>query len=492
MLKMNDIAIIGSGFSGLSAAAVLAKNGQKVTVYEKNEKLGGRARQFKKQGYTFDMGPSWYWMPDVFDKFFRRFDKTSSDYYELQRLNPGFQIIFSENNTMPIPADWNSILRLFENIEKGSSLKLETFMEEAAFKYEIGVNKLVYEPGLSIKEVCKKEILSNVFKLQIFTSYRKHIANFFTNPKIKALLEFPVLFLGTAPQDTPALYSLMAYSGIKHGTFYPSGGFGKVIEGFVQLCKELGVKFMTNTSVTKINIKDKRAKTISTSNGEFSFDYIIASADYHHVEEKLLEKKYRNYSEKYWNKKTFSPSSLLFYLGLNSKIDNLEHHNLFFDEDIELHTQEIYKNPSWPSKPLFYACCPSKTDSSVAPKAKENIFLLMPLAPGLNDDEQLREKYFKIMIARLEKHCRQGILEHIEYKRSYCINDFKEDYNSFKGNAYGLANTLFQTANLKPKIINKKIKNLFYTGQLTVPGPGVPPSIISGQVVADYLLNKIK
>ena len=488
---MSDIAIIGSGFSGLSAAAILAQKGHSVTVYEKNTELGGRARQFKAKGYTFDMGPSWYWMPDVFERFFSRFNKKASDYYELKKLDPGFQIIYDEQNTMSIPADWQSIQELFEEFEKGSGEKLELFMKEAAFKYDFGVNKLVYEPGLSLKEVCKKEIITNVFKLQVFTSYRKHVAKYFKNPSIKSLLEFPVLFLGTAPADTPALYSLMAYSGIKTGTFYPTGGFGKVIDGFVTLCKELGVKFETGVNVEQILVENKKAKFLSTSKGKFAFDYLVGSADYSHVDGKLLEKKYSNYTDRYWQKKTFSPSSLLFYLGVNKKIDKLEHHNLFFDEDIETHTNEIYKNPTWPSKPLFYSCCPSKTDASVAPEGKENLFLLMPLAPGLEDSPELREKYFDIMMKRLEKYCEQDITQHIEYKRSYCVNDFKDDYNAYKGNAYGLANTLDQTANLKPKIINKQISNLFYTGQLTVPGPGVPPSIISGQVVADYITKQL-
>lgn len=488
---MSEIAIIGSGFSGLSAAAVLSHKGHNVTVYEKNTELGGRARQFNAKGYTFDMGPSWYWMPDVFDRFFSRFNKASSDFYSLKQLDPAFQIILDKEKVMPIPANWYSLLSLFEEKEKGSSKKLEKFMAEAAFKYDFGINKLVYEPGLSIKEICKKDFFSNFFKLQIFSSYRKHVAKYFKNPDIKALLEFPVLFLGTAPAETPALYSLMAYSGIKTGTFYPSGGFGKVIEGFVNLCKEQGVQFQNDVIVERINVKDNKARSISTSKGEFKFDYIVASADYHHVDGKLLEKKYQNYNEDYWQKKTFSPSSLLFYLGVDCKIEKLQHHNLFFDEDIETHTEEIYKNPSWPTKPLFYACCPSKTDDTVAPKGKENLFLLMPLASGLKDDTRLREKYFEIMMKRLEKYCEQDIIKYIEYKKSYCIEDFKQDYNAYKGNAYGLANTLLQTANLKPKIINKKVSNLFYTGQLTVPGPGVPPSIISGQVVADYISNNI-
>ncbi len=484
---MNKIAIIGSGFSGLSTAAMLAKDGYKVTVYEKNSELGGRARQFTAKGYTFDMGPSWYWMPDVFETFFAKFGKSPEDYFDLIKLDPGFQILFDHNKSMPLPADWAGVKALFESLEPGSAKKLESFMKEAKFKYDFGIKKLVYEPGISLKEVCTKEIVLNLFKLQIFSSYRSHVAKYFKHPQIKALMEFPVLFLGSAPADTPALYSLMAYSGVKTGTFYPMGGFGNVIQGFVKLCKEYGVEFKTNVTVNKINIENSKAVSLNTSSGEFEFDYLVGSADYSHVDGSLIEKKYRNYSEKYWSKKTFSPSSLLFYLGVNKKINKLQHHNLFFDEDIEVHTNEIYKSPQWPSKPLFYACCPSKTDAHVAPEGKENLFLLMPIAAGLEDSEEMREKYFEVMMERLERYVGESLLGHIEYKRSYCVSDFKDDYNAYKGNAYGLANTLTQTANLKPKIINKKVDNIFYTGQLTVPGPGVPPSIISGQVVAKYI-----
>lgn len=486
---MSKISIIGSGFSGLSAAAVLADKGHKVQVFEKNEQIGGRARTFHEKGYTFDMGPSWYWMPDVFEKFFLRFDKKIEDYVDLIQLDPGFQIIFSKENTMRIDANWDSICDLFESFEKGSADKLNKFMKEAEFKYDFGINKMVYQPGLSLLELAKPEIVSNVFKLQMFTSYRKHVEQHFKNPYLRSLLEFPVLFLGTAPSQTPALYSLMTYSGIKQGTFYPMGGFGKVIDAFADICKEKGVEFFKNENIEKINVKNKMATSMTSNNKTIKSDIIIGSADYHHIENSLLDENQRNYTPKYWEKRTFSPSSLIFYIGVNKKIDKLIHHNLFFDEDIEQHTNDIYDKPVWPKKPLFYACCPSKTDQSLAPIGKENLFLLMPIAPGLEDSEELREKYFDIMIKRLEEYTEQDIEIHVEYKRGYCIKDFESDYNAYKGNAYGLANTLAQTANLKPKIINKKIKNLFYTGQLTVPGPGVPPSIISGQVVAQHILD---
>ena len=486
---MGKVSVIGSGFSGLSSAAFLAKEGHDVTIFEKNSSVGGRARQFESNGFVFDMGPSWYWMADVFEKFFHQFGKKPSDYFDLVQLDPGFQIIFDQDNTLEISSDWQSVCDLFERFESGSSKKLNAFMKEAEYKYNIGINQLVYEPGLSLTEVCKPEIFLNVFRLQVFTSYRNHVAKYFKNPYLKSLLEFPVLFLGTAPSQTPALYSLMTYSGIKKGTFYPMGGFGKVIEGFKQLCLEQGVQIFTDEDVQSVDIKNRKIYAIKTNKRLFETDVLVGSADYSHIDGKILPKEYSNYKPSYWEKRTFSPSSLLFYVGVNKPINRLIHHNLFFDEDIEQHTEEIYTNPQWPKQPLFYVCCPSKTDPEVAPKGKENLFFLMPIAPGLKDSQELREKYFNIMLKRLEKYTNQRIEEAIEFKRSYCVNDFVEDYNAYKGNAYGLANTLAQTANLKPKIINKKLSNLFYTGQLTVPGPGVPPSIISGQVVAKHIVD---
>ena len=485
---MKNITVIGSGFSGLSAAAFLAKDGYSVTLLEKNSTVGGRARLFKEKGYSFDMGPSWYWMPEIFENFFKEFDCKIEDYYDLKKLDPGFKIVFKDVE-INLSSNWKDICELFDKYEKGGATKLNNFMKDAEQKYNIGLDFLYTSPGISISELFTTKILKNLNKLEILTSYRNHIKKYFTNPYLVNILEFPVLFLGTSAKNTPALYSLMAYSGIKQGTYYPIGGFNKVIKSMEKICLDLGVKIQTNQEVKKINVRDSKVFSISTKNQEIKTDILVASADYAHVEENLLEKKYRNYSKEYWNKKSFSPSSLLFYLGVSKKIKNLDHHTLFFDEDIEKHSNDIYENPIWPEKPLFYTCCPSKTDPTVAPKDKENLFILIPIAAGLEDSEIIREKYFKIVMDRLEKFCNLDIRKYIEYKRSYCINDFKEDYYAYKGNAYGLANTLMQTANLKPKIKSKKIKNMYYTGQLTVPGPGVPPSIISGQLVAEQIIK---
>ncbi|ETZ22496.1 NAD(P)/FAD-dependent oxidoreductase [Pedobacter sp. V48] len=492
--KPNDhsskIAVIGSGFAGLSAAAYMAKAGYNVDVYEKNEQLGGRARQLiTENGYLFDMGPSWYWMPDVFEKFFNDFGYTSSDFYELEALDPGFSIVYSENEVVDIPSDYEGIRNLFESIEPGSALKLDQFLTEAEFKYKVGMEKLVYKPGLSLTEFADVDLMKGVFKLQVFTSFSKHVKKFFKHPKLIALMEFPVLFLGAMPQDTPALYSLMNYAGLKLGTWYPKGGFSSVIKAMKTVAERQGVNFYFSKPIVDLTVHNRLITEIGLKDERKTYDGIIAAGDYHHIEEKLLGHQYRNYSNAYWDKRVLAPSCLIFYIGINRRIDKLKHHTLFFDEDLKQHALEIYKQPAWPSKPLFYVCCPSKTETGLAPEGHENLFILMPLAPGLEDGEILREKYFGLILNRLEKYTGNPIREHLDYKKSYCVSDFIADYNSYKGNAYGLANTLMQTANLKPSLKNNKIDNLFYAGQLTVPGPGVPPSIISGNVAAGQLVK---
>lgn len=490
---MFKIVVIGSGFSGLSAASYLSAAGHEVHVFEKNDSTGGRARQFTtNSGYVFDMGPSWYWMPDVFERFFRDFGISVSNVYDLKLLNPSFDVVFGQDDTMHIPENYTQLQKLFESIEPGSALKLDAFMDEAKFKYDTGMSSLVYKPGLSISEFADFNLIKGVTRLQVFSSFSKHVRKFFKHPKLIALMEFPVLFLGAMPQDTPALYSLMNYAGLKLGTWYPMGGFGKVIEAMKAVAESHGTKFHLNAEVEAIGMENNKAGFIEVNGANFYCDAIVASADYHHIESKLLPPKARNYSENYWAKKTFAPSCLIYYLGVNKRLKNINHHTLFFDEDLGQHSIEIYKDPKWPAKPLFYVCCPSQTDDTVAPSGHENLFLLMPIAPGLEDTPELREKYFKIMMDRLERQIGEDIIHHIDYQKSYCIKDFVSDYHSYKGNAYGLANTLSQTAIFKPSVRNKKIKNLFYTGQLTVPGPGVPPSIISGKIASDQIQNYFK
>jgi len=482
----NKINIIGSGFSSLSASCYLAKSGFDVTIFEKNDTLGGRARQLKKEGFTFDIGPSWYWMPDIFDNFFSDFGKKTFDYYELNKLDPAYKIFFSDD-IITIGDSMDKICIEFERIESGSSKHLRKFIAEAQENYSIAIEKVVLKPGLSPFELVTKE---TIFKVdQFLKTISGEVRKKFKNPKLISTLEFPVLFLGAKPSKTPSFYNFMNFADFGLGTWHPKGGMYEVIKAMGNLAKELGVTIHTSKSVDKIIVENGTSAAIECNGERFQADYIISGADYHHSET-LLDFEYRQYSEAFWDKKTFAPSCLLFYVGFDIKLNNIEHHNLFFDTDFELHAQEIYDKPSWPSNPLFYANFPSVTDPSMAPVGCETGFFLVPIAPALEDTNELREQYFDIIIDRFQKRTGQRILNNIIFRESFCVNDFVEQYNSYKGNAYGMANTLSQTAFLRPNLRSKKVKNLFFTGQLTVPGPGVPPALISGKLVSDLILKQ--
>ena len=492
------VIIIGAGFSGLAAASFMAKAGWQVSVIEKHAIPGGRARQLKANGFVFDMGPSWYWMPDVFERFFNCFGKKVSDYYQLQRLDPSYRVFWPDDFS-DIPANYHQLKKLFESIEPGSGVQLDLFLKEASYKYEVGVNKLVFKPGQSVAEFLDIDLLKGIFRLDVFSSMKSHVAKHFKHPKLRELMEFPVLFLGALAEKIPALYSLMNYADIVGGTWYPLGGMYRIVDGMYKLALELGVEFKFNEEVRSIQINKQSVKQIITVNTltkeekYYDTDVLIGGADYHHIESTLLPEAYRSYDSAYWNSRVMAPSCLLYYVGLNKKLQGITHHSLFFDTSFQIHGQEIYTSKQWPSDPLFYVNACSVTDPSCAPEGCENLFFLIPVASGLeNDTESLREYYFDKIVTRMEKRIGQTIKEHIIFKKTFAHSDFISEYHAFKGNAYGLANTLQQTSILKPACKSKKVNNLFYTGQLTVPGPGVPPSLISGEVVAKEVLKQFR
>ena len=488
----SSVIIVGSGFAGLSAASFMAKAGWKVTVIEKNGGPGGRAGQLKENGFTFDMGPSWYWMPDVFESYFEKFGKKVPDYYSLQRLDPSYRVYWKDGFT-DVPADYEMFKKMADEFEPGASEQLEKYLREAAYKYEVGIKKLVHKPGRSLIEFIDSDIFKGVFQLDVFTSIKKHIHKHFKHPRLRQLMEFPVLFLGALPENTPALYSLMNYADIKGGTWYPKGGMYSVVDAMYKLALELGVTFHFNEEARQILVEDAIAKKIVTKRQVYEADVIISGADYHFTERKLLSEEYRSYNEAYWDKRVMAPSCLLYFIGLNKKLRNVIHHSLFFDVPFEEHAKEIYDEPKWPANPLFYVSVNSVTDEAAAPPGCDNMVVLIPVASGLQGDDGItREKYFQQVIARMEKRTGQSILDAVVYKKAFSVSDFLKEYNSFRGNAYGLANTLLQTALFKPSCKSKKVKNLFYTGQLTVPGPGVPPCLISGEVVAKEVVKEYK
>lgn len=488
--KMKKTAIIiGSGFSSLASAAYLAKAGIDVSVYEKNESIGGRASRLEHQGFNFDMGPTWYWMPDVFERFFGDFGRKVEEFYKLEKLDPAYQVYFGVKESIHIAGKLDEIIETFEKNEKGAGAKLRSFIKEAESNYDIAIKDLVYKPGDSILELVSLETAKRLplFFKSISDSVRAQIKN----PNLIQILEFPVLFLGAKPSDTPAFYNFMNFADFGYGTFHPMKGMHSVAEGMKNLAQELGVKFFVDSPVEKIIVEDGKAIGVIIHQKEIRADVVLSGADYHHTEQ-LLDSPYRMYSEKYWSKKVFAPSSLLFYVGFDKKIENVEHHTLFFDVPFADHAKDIYDTPAWPEKPLFYASFPSKTDSFFAPEGKEAGVFLIPIAPGLEDSGTQREKYFDIIIDRLESLTQQEVRSSVLFKKSFCVSDFVSRYNSYKGNAYGLANTLFQTAVFRPKLQSRKVKNLFFTGQLTVPGPGVPPALISGKIVSEKIIKLLK
>ena len=480
------ISIIGSGFSALSAACYLAKAGHDVTIYEKNSTIGGRARQLKKDGFTFDIGPTWYWMPDVFERFFSDFNKLPSDYYDLEKLNPAYSVYFGKDDYITIEDTLEKICKAFENEEPGSSVKLKAFINNAKNNYDVAIKDLVYRPGVSPFELVTPVTIKKIN--QFFSTIKKDVRKEFKNDRLAKILEFPVLFLGAKPDNTPSFYSFMNYADFGIGTFHPKKGMYQVILAMETLAKSLNVTIKTNSVIEKISVNNGIVEGVICNSELLRSDIVLSGADYYHSET-LLDKNYRQYSESYWNKKIFAPSSLLFYVGFDKKLKNVNHHTLFFDVDFDIHAKAIYDDPRWPEEPLFYASFPSITDKSSAPDGKEAGIFLIPLAPGLEDTTELRELYFDKIITRFEKLTSHHVKNNIIFKESFCVNDFINDYNSYKGNAYGMANTLLQTAFLRPKLKSKKVTNLFFTGQLTVPGPGVPPSLISGKLVAE-LINK--
>lgn len=489
--EATKVAVIGSGFSGLSAAAILAKEGCQVTIFEKNDSVGGRARELKLGNYTFEMGPSWYWMPDVFESFFNIFGKTTSDYYGLKRLDPAYRIFKGKDEFYDIPASFSELILMFEELEPGSGNKLEKFLEEAKIKYELGIGKFARKPCRSVTEYMEREILVNLFKLDLLKPISKSINTAFKNPILRELLKFPVLFLGARPEKIPALFSMLNYADLKLGTWYPEGGMYSVIRGFENVAIEQGVEIRLSSNVEEIIVDNKRCKALIVNGKKLNFDLILASSDYHHTENAMLKPIDRGYSKSYWQSRQLSPSSIMFYIGLNRKIPEIIHHNLFFDRDFNQHAKIIYDKPAWPEEPLFYASSPSKTDPTVAPQGCDNLVILIPIASGLQENNKTHTHYFDLVCKRFKHLTDFDIKEHMVEFQSFGVEDFKTAYNAFKGNAYGLANTFRQTAFFRPSIKSKKIGNLYFAGQLTVPGPGVPPAIISGEIVAMEMLKDL-
>ncbi len=494
------VAVIGSGFGGISAAAYLAQAGYAVTVYEKNSWVGGRARVLDRDGFRFDMGPSWYWMPAEHDRWFRDMGVRREDYYAIKRVDPSYKVYFGDSlpqeqrNEVTVPADFEGAKALFESYEKGAGEKLEAFIDQAQRKYDFAMSGFIYRNFNSLLDMMNGAVMKNLRQLNLFTTYRGLIERYFTHPYLKKILEFPVVFLGSFAGKTPAVYTLMNYIDFGLGTWYPDGGFGTVVASMRKVAESHGAKFVFNAEVTGIQSSEGRAVGISVRHdGEetaIPVDAVVANADYPYVENYLLDTGSRSLPLKKWKKKTFAPAVLNYYVGFNRKLPSLAHHTFFFDTDWNDHFDAVYGNRRWPADPLFYLHIPSITDPDCAPEGHEAMFILIPCALGLDDSDELREHYFNIVLDRIEKLSGEPLRDAIVFRETMSIREFKSDYNAYEGTAFGLGQTLFQTASFRPMNRSKKLANLYYAGHYTVPGTGTTMSMISGKLAAMRIGNE--
>lgn len=481
------VIVIGGGIGGLSTAALLAKDGYRVTILEKNEVLGGRGRKYTDGDYVFDMGPSWYMMSDVFESYFKLLGRNIKDYLDLKKLPIHYKVFYDSGNKYLINENLDDVKKQFEMVEKGAAKNLQKYLEKSKNLYQVATEKMVFFDYKNIWPLLNPKVLFKVPFISLFKTFHNDVSSYFKNQELQKIIEFTTVFLGGSPYNTPAFYELISHTDFNQGIFYPQGGIFKVVEALEKICLELGVEIVTSTEVQSIIIEDGLAKKVSCGDRFYEADTVVCNADYQFVETRLLDKKWQTYSDDYWDSKTLSPSGLIIYLGLDKKFTNLEHHNLYFNDSWEKGFKDVYNKPAWPEKPSYYVHVPSRTDNSVAPEGHEVIMILVPVAAGLDDSDIVREAQAEKVISHLEGVIGGDIRSHIKSKRIFSHRDFISDYNAFKGCAFGLAHTLDQTAMFRPKNFSKKVRNLYFVGQYTNPGVGMPTTLISAQIVTNLI-----
>lgn len=483
------VIVVGAGIGGLSAAALLAKNGFTVTILEKNTEPGGRARIMRTHGFTFDMGPSWYLMPEVFENYFALFGKKTTDYYRLKRLDPNYRVFFGDDQ-VDVPADREKVGQLFERLEPGGGKKLDRYLKTAEFQYRTAMKSFIYREYRSFFDFFNWEIITKGPRLHIFEGLDRFAKRFFTSDKIRKILEYTVVFLGGSPSNTPALYSIMSHVDFSLGVWYPEKGIGEIVNALTSLNAEHGVKIICGQTVRRIVTENGVAKKVVTDKGEFEADIVLVNADYQHAESSLLTEEAVSYPPAYWASRKMGPSAVLLYLGLDKKLNGLLHHNLYLDPSWDEHFKTLFDRPAWPKSFSYYVSCPSKTDPTVAPPGGENVFVLIPVAAGLEDTAAIRQDYCDRVISHLEKLLGEKIRDHLVYQQVFAQKAFTLAYNAYKGTALGLSHTLWQTAVFRPSHRSKKIANLYYTGSYTHPGIGVPMVMIAAQIVCQEIAKQ--
>lgn len=484
--------IIGGGIGGLATSILLAKKGYSVTLVEKNEKLGGRANIFEADGFRFDMGPSWYLMPDVFEHFFKLIGEPVEKHLELIRLDPSYRIHFRDTgDTVDMRSDVAKDSEVFEKFEPGSSQQLQLYLDKSKYQYDIAIKYFMYKNYDSIFDFMNLRTMVEGRRLHVFEKMHDYVARYFKTDIIQKIMEYQLVFLGSSPYNTPALYNIMSHIDFNMGVYYPRGGIYSLIESLVAIAKKNGVTFVTGDAVQTIQVSGKQATGVKLESGqEIHAEVVVSNADIHHTDTELLPESSREYSEAYWSSRTLAPSAFIMYLGLKKRVPGLVHHNLAFGGDWKKGFAEIFDDPQWPSDPSYYVCCPSKTDDSVAPKKRENLFVLVPVSPELDMSIKKTKQYRNKVLDLLERDFDiKDIRSQIAYERVYTSTDFAHDYNAFGGSALGLAHTIKQTAIFRPNNVSKKVKNLYYAGAGTNPGIGMPICLISAELAYKRIIG---
>jgi phytoene desaturase len=481
---MKKVIIIGAGFGGLSTAAFLSKNGFDVTVIEKNKDVGGKAGQIFDNEFTFDIGPSWYMIPEVYERFFEQLGHSREEFYSLKKLEPSYRVFFENDKMYDIPSSLEKSMEIFEEMEPGSSPKIQKFLDDAKFKYEVALGKFLYKNFSSLTDFLDFSTIKQGLQLKVWDSLHSEVSRYVSDERIKKLLTWHTVFLGGSPKTIPSLYSLMAHADFIKNIWYPEGGFNNVAQSIRKIAEKNGATFVFNEAVKEIAVENGTVRKVVTEKSEYFCDAIVANADYQFVETKLLPESSRSFSPSYWEKTKLGCSTYVVCLGVNKRLPGLLHHNYYFSEDWDKNFESIFDKPQWPENPSYYISAVSKTDPAVAPKDSENLFLLAPVAPGLNDSDSLRKDFTQSLIAKTESLIGESFSQNIVAQHTIAQREHISWYNAYKGNALGLAHTLMQTAILRPSIKSPKVKNLFYTGQYTQPGTSVAITLISGELAA--------
>lgn len=483
------VVVIGSGVGGLASAALLAKDGYQVTLLEKNEQLGGRASLLVKDGFSFDMGPSWYLMPDVYERFFNAMGATTADYLTLKRLTPHYRIFHADGTFSEITGDRDADKALFERIEPGSAAAFDRYLAEAKVKYDVSVDAILYRNFIKPWDFLAKDVRDKGRQLQVFESMERYVRRYFKTEKMQQIVLYTLVFLGGIPRNTPALYSLMAHVDFNLGVWYPDGGLYAVTRALQQLAEKHGVAYHCNEPVMRIETQNGRVVAVHTAAHVYPADLVVSNADYTHTETLIDDRSRRQFSPRYWKTRTLAPSAFILYLGVKGSISRFVHHNILFGPDWTKHFRDIADHPSWPKTPSLYICAPSKSDPNVAPEGHENLFVLVPIASGLTETPESRRQYGDFVIDYIERAIGEPFRDRIVVREDFSVTDFAERYNSLRGTALGLAHTLWQSSLFRPSNRSSKLSNLYFVGANTNPGIGVPMCLISAHLVRDRIMS---